>query len=204
MNRLRKYLLAGLLVWLPILTTYFIVRFIIEAIDNVVMLIPQQYRPEHFFGMHVPGFGLVLTLVIVFATGLVATNFFGNKLLELSERLLNRIPLVRSIYSAARQLAHTILTPNGQSFKKVVLIEFPRKGTQSIGFVTNQGFAENITGTQTITVFVPTAPNPTSGFMMIVNKDDVTELDISIEQAFKMVVSIGVITPLPTQSQGQQ
>lgn len=195
MSRLRKYIVAGLLVWLPILATYFIVRFLIEGVDNVVKLIPEQYRPDQFFGMHIPGIGLVITIVIVFITGIIATNFFGKKLFELSEKLLHRIPLVRSIYSAARQLVHTLLTPNGNSFKKAVMIEFPRKGVYSIGFVTNNGFVSPNTDHNSITVFVPTAPNPTSGFMMIVPQDQVTELDISVEQAFKMVVSIGVIAP---------
>jgi uncharacterized membrane protein len=195
MTKLRKYLIAGLLVWLPILATYFIVRFLVNIVDAIVTLIPASYRPDLWLGHHIPGTGLVLTIIIVFTTGIIATNFFGKKLFNLSERIVSRIPLVRTIYSATRQVVHSVLTPSNQSFSKVLMIEFPRKGIWSVGFLTNKG-AKSLDGNNdTVTVFVPTAPNPTSGFMMIAPKDEVRELDISVEEAFKMIVSVGVIVP---------
>lgn len=192
---LKKPFIAGLLVWLPVLATFFILKFLISAVDGVVRLIPAAYRPDVFFGHHIPGVGLVLTLIIIFITGLITTNFLGKHLVNLSERILAKIPLVRSIYSATKQVVQSILSPSHQSFSKAVLVEFPRKGVWSIGFVTNKAINHIPGEANKTSVFVPTAPNPTSGFFLMMDASEMHPLSISVEEAFKMVVSVGVIAP---------
>ncbi|MDF1796642.1 MAG: DUF502 domain-containing protein [Coxiellaceae bacterium] len=194
MGRLRKYIVAGLLVWLPILVTYFIVRFLLRLINSVSAVIPQKYQPAVILGHHIPGFGIILSIVVIFATGVLVTHFLGHKIVELWEKLLARIPLVRSIYGATKQVVHSVLTPSEKAFSRAVMIEFPRKDVWSVGFQTNSDFPHTDIENN-ITVFVPTAPNPTSGFMMIVREEQIKPLDVTIEEAFKMIISVGVVTP---------
>lgn len=203
---MKKYLVAGLLVWLPILATYFILHFVINLVNGIVAIIPEQYQPLALLGHHVPGFGIAITLLIVFLTGILATNIIGHRLIGIWEKILSRIPLVRSIYSATKQVAHSLLSPNGNSFSRAVLIQFPRQGIWSIGFQTNSGFTPLNQG-DNLTVFIPTSPNPTSGFMVIVPPTEVEPLNISIEEAFRMIISAGVVAPngkTPTHSSKQQ
>lgn len=199
---IRRYFLAGLLVWLPIWVTFFIIRFLVDLLDGTLALVPYHYRPEQLFGHNIPGLGLIFTLVILFVTGLLVTNFVGRYLINWWERILARIPLVRSIYSAVKQVTHAFVQPQSQSFRKVVLIEYPRKGAWSIGFVTSTNFnalpLEN--DNHTLAVFIPTTPNPTSGFLILVPKTDTIDLNISIEEAFRMIISLGVVTPTPKSS----
>ncbi|MBA1444171.1 MAG: DUF502 domain-containing protein [Chromatiales bacterium] len=197
MVQLRRYLVAGLLVWLPLGATFFVVRLLVRWMDNSLLLVPQAYRPENLLGFAIPGLGVVLTLVILLFTGLVAANLFGRKLVSLWERVLARIPLVRSVYSAVKQLVETMLSDGGQSFRKVLLVEFPRRGLWTLAFQTgtDQGEAQKKTGRDVINVYIPTTPNPTGGYFVLVPREDVQELDISVDDGLKMLLSMGAVVP---------
>ena len=193
----RGYLLAGLVVWLPILVTMGVLRFIIDLLDNTLALIPKAYQPEQLLGIHIPGFGVILSLVLLLVTGIFATNFFGQRLVGWGESILSRIPLVRSIYNAVKQVINAILSTNSEAFRKVILLEYPRKGIWSIGFQTgavntdiNAKAREEM-----ISVFIPTTPNPTSGFLMMIPKKEAIELSMSIDEALKFIISLGVMQP---------
>jgi uncharacterized membrane protein len=196
-KNLRTYLVTGLLVWVPLGITAFLISFMVGFVDRALLFIPMQYRPDVLIGFHVPGIGVLLVLIILFVTGLLAANFFGRKLVKVWESLLQRIPLVRSIYSASKTFAEVVLTDSTDSFKEVLLIEYPRKGLYSLCFQTSTrlGEVQSRTGEDVICVFVPTTPNPTSGVMIIVPRKDVVRLDMEIEEAVKMVVSLGVVIP---------
>lgn len=200
MSTLRKYLIAGLLVWLPLAATVGIVMLVIEMLDRTILLLPVQYRPEAILGFSVPGFGVVLALTILILTGMLAANLLGRRLVSLWEAVLSRIPLVRNIYNSVKQIATTVLTSDGKSFRKVVLVEYPRKDTWSMGFLTNEHIdidCEKL-NYEVSAVFVPTTPNPTSGFIIMLPKQDIIELDITIEEGFKYIISMGVIVPETT------
>ncbi|CAM3012458.1 DUF502 domain-containing protein [Legionella worsleiensis] len=192
---IRRYLLAGLVVWLPILVTIGVLRFIIDLLDNTMALIPAAYQPEQLLGIHIPGIGVVISLFLLIATGIFATNFFGQRLVSWGESLLARIPLVRSIYNAVKQVLNTVLSSNSDAFRKVLLIEYPRKGVWSIGFQTGSGYAEinEKTNEEMVSLFIPTTPNPTSGFLMMVPKKDAIELSMSVDEALKFIISLGVM-----------
>ena len=197
MKHLRRYLVAGLLVWIPLGVTVFILRVLIGLMDRTLLLIPQQYRPEEWLGFTIPGLGLILTLLVLLVTGLLAANIVGRSMVGLWESLLDRIPVVRSVYSAAKNFAEIVFSDSGQSFKKVLLIEYPRKGVYSLAFqtATNLGEVQARTGEEMICTFVPTTPNPTSGYIIILPKKDVIELDMEIDEALKMIISLGVVVP---------
>jgi len=192
---LRSYLLAGLVVWLPILITIGVLRFIVDLLDNTLALIPKNYQPEHLLGINIPGFGVLLSLILLVGTGMFATNFFGQRLVSWGESILSRIPLVRSIYNAVKQVINTVLSSNGDAFRKVLLIEYPRKGLWSLAFQTGTATQEINTHTneEMISLFIPTTPNPTSGFLMMIPKKEAIELDMSIEEALKFIISLGVM-----------
>ncbi|STY29332.1 transmembrane protein [Legionella wadsworthii] len=194
---LRRYLLAGLVVWLPILVTIGVLRFIIDLLDNTLALIPKAYQPEQLIGHYIPGFGVILSLVILIATGIIATNYFGQRLVAWGESILVRIPLVRSIYKTVKQVINAVLSTNSEAFRKVVLVEYPRKGMWSIAFQTgtaNSAIADRI-NEELISIFIPTTPNPTSGFLMMLPRNDVIEMDMSIDEALKFIISLGVMPP---------
>ena len=197
MKRLRTYIVTGLLVWVPLGVTVFLVKFMVDFVDRTLLLLPADYRPDTLLGVHIPGLGIVLTLAVLLITGVLAANFLGRKLVDAWESLLQRIPLVRTVYSAAKSFAEVVLTNNTESFKEVLLIEYPRKGLYSLCFQTSTSLGEvqARTGEEMICVFVPTTPNPTSGVMIIVPKKDVIVLDMQVEAAVKMVVSLGVVVP---------
>lgn len=197
MKHLRRYLVAGLLVWIPLGVTIFILKVLIGLMDKTLLLIPQQYRPEEWLGFSVPGLGLILTLLVLLVTGLLAANIVGRSMVGLWESLLDRIPVVRSVYSAAKNFTEIVFSDSGQSFKKVLLIEYPRKGIYSLAFqtATNLGEVQGRMGEQMVCTFVPTTPNPTSGYIIIVPKKDIIELDMEIDEALKMIISLGVIIP---------
>jgi len=197
MKHLRRYLVAGLLVWIPLGVTVFILRVLIGLMDRTLLLIPAQYRPEEWLGFTVPGLGLLLTVLVLLVTGLLAANIVGRSMVGLWESLLDRIPVVRSVYSAAKNFAEIVFSDSGQSFKKVLLIEYPRKGVYSLAFqtATNLGEVQARMGEEMICTFVPTTPNPTSGYIIIVPKKDIIELDMEIDEALKMIISLGVIVP---------
>lgn len=194
---MRRYFIAGLLLWLPLLVTYWLIKFMVDVLDRVFNLLPLHYQPEHLIGFYVPGLGLIFVLLVLFITGLLVTNFIGDKLVGWWEKLLSRIPLVRAIYNGIKQVTETLLSTSGDSFRNVVMIEYPRKGIWSIAFQTSHGFhhGEKAVGKDLLTVFVPTTPNPTSGFFMLVPKDDAIILDIKIDEALKMIISLGVVLP---------
>lgn len=196
----KKYLLAGLVVWLPILATFGIVRFIIELLDNTIALLPFSYQPEQLFGVHLPGFGALLSLILLLLTGLLATNFFGQRLVLWSESILDKIPLVRSIYNASKQVIQAVFATNSQAFRKVLLVEYPRKGMWSIAFQTGVGhpFVTTEVEQELVSVFIPTTPNPTSGFLMMLPKSDVREISMTIDEALKFIISLGMMQPVGT------
>lgn len=197
MATLRKYLIAGLLVWLPLAATYFIIRLVLELLDRTILLLPPEYRPESLFGFSIPGLGLILALAVLFLTGVLAANFLGKRLVLISENVLNRIPLVRTIYNSVKQITSTVLMTDNKSFSKVVMVEFPRQGAWSMGFLTNDTINHSPvrSGDDLVIVFVATTPNPTTGFLIAVKRSEVVELEISMEEAVKYVMSMGVIVP---------
>lgn len=197
MKRLRRYLVAGLLVWIPIGVTIFVVRILIGLMDNSLILLPRRYHPEQWLGFAIPGLGIILTFLLLLVTGLFAANFVGHSLVRTWESLLDRIPFVRSVYSGAKNFTEIVLSDNSQSFKKVLLIEYPRKGIYTLAFQAGSqlGEVQAKTGEEVVCTFVPTTPNPTSGFIVMVPKDEIIELEMEVDAAIKMVVSLGVVVP---------
>ena len=197
MKQIRRYFVAGLLVWIPLGVTIFILRVLIGLMDRSLLLIPQPYRPEEWLGFTIPGLGLILTLLVLLVTGLLAANIVGRSMVGFWESLLDRIPVVRSVYSATKNFAEIVFSDSGQSFKKVLLIEYPRKGIYSLAFqtATKLGEVQGRMGEEMICTFVPTTPNPTSGYIIILPKKDIIELDMDIDEALKMIISLGVVVP---------
>ncbi len=194
---LKRYLIAGLLVWLPLGVTVLVIRLLVNFMDKLLVFIPMEYHPDTLLGFHIPGLGVVLAVLVVLITGVIVANFFGRQLVAAWESLLGRIPLVRTIYHSVKQVAVTIFSSQGKSFRKVLLIEYPRKGIYTLAFQTGDAVAEvrEKSGREVINVFVPTTPNPTSGFFIMVPEEDVQVLDMSIDEALKMIMSLGVIVP---------
>ena len=197
MAALKKYIIAGLLVWLPFAATVVIVKLVIDLLDKTILLLPPEWHPVALLGFSIPGFGIILALSILLLTGMLAANLFGRRFVEIWERILNKIPLVRSIYSSIKQISNTIFDPSGKSFRKVVMLQYPRKGLWSIGFLTNDNVGDEMSAVddRLIAVFIPTTPNPTSGFIIMTRNDEITELDMSVEEGFKFIISMGVIIP---------
>jgi uncharacterized membrane protein len=197
---LQRYFLAGLLIWLPILATVWVIHFIVNVLDQVLLLLPASASPRVWLGVDIPGFGVIISLLILLGTGVLAANFFGKRLFALWERLIHRVPLVRSVYGSVKQVAQSFLEPGGNSFKKVVLVEYPRRDMWSIAFQTAEHFSagREQLPTDHVMVFIPTTPNPTSGFLLIVPANEVKEMNLSVEDAIKMVISLGVVQPKVT------
>jgi uncharacterized membrane protein len=198
MQRIRRYFVAGLLVWLPLVATYLVLSFSISLIDRSLLLLPVQYRPETLIGFEIPGLGVILTLALVLVTGLIVANFFGRTLINAWESVLSRIPLVRSVYGAVKQITASLFSDASQSFREVVLVEYPRRGLWMLAFVTGdtpKKFKE-VAGLDLLNIYVPTTPNPTSGFYIMVPPDEVKRLDIPVEAGLKMILSAGVVNPL--------
>tara|TARA_B110000495_G_scaffold131877_1_gene115096 strand:- start:8402 stop:9034 length:633 start_codon:yes stop_codon:yes gene_type:complete len=198
MKRIRRIIVAGLLVWLPLGITIFIIRLLLDLLGQTYKIIPEFLRPESILGFSIPGFEILLALVIIFTTGLIAANFIGKSLVDWWESFLDKIPLVRNIYSPLKKFSELILSDQTQSFSKVLLIEYPRKGLYSLCFQTskNLGEIEKKSGRDVVCVFVPTTPNPTSGLILMVPQEDVIELDMSVEDGLKMIISLGVVVPV--------
>lgn len=202
---MRNYLIAGLLVWLPLGVTILVIKLLVDLMDRTLLLLPPAWRPDALLGFHIPGLGLVLSIVIIFITGVVVANLLGRRLVSFWESLLSRIPLVRSIYASVKQVAETVLSSSGQSFRKVLLIEYPRRGIWSLGFQTSSGLGEvqARTGEDVVAVFVPTTPNPTSGFVLMVPRQDIIELDMEVDEGLKMIISMGLVVPQWPREDGQ-
>lgn len=196
-SHFKRYLLAGLLLWTPIAITIWVITWVFDALDNVL---PVALRSEVLFGVHVPGFGVLVVLLFILVTGFLAANLIGQKLVQVWEGVMRRIPLVRSIYSSVKQVSDTILSPNGQAFRQAVLVQYPRHGSWTIGFLTGTPSAEVATHlpADCVSIYVPTTPNPTSGFFLMVPRTEVVELSIGVDAALKYVVSMGTVPPLPT------
>jgi uncharacterized membrane protein len=197
MKRLRRYLIAGILVWVPLGVTSALVYVAVGFTDKTLVLIPEQYRPLELFGFNIPGLGVILALIVLMVTGVLAANFVGRAFMGGWESLMERIPIIRTIYSAAKKFSEIMFSETGESFKKVLLIEYPRKELYSLAFQTSTdlGEVQGRTGEEVVCCFVPTTPNPTSGLIIIVPKKDVIELDMDIDDALKMIISLGVVVP---------
>jgi uncharacterized membrane protein len=195
--RLRRYLVAGLLVWLPVGVTILVFKVLLDLMDRVLLLVPEAYRPEQLLGFRIPGLGAVLALLVLFVTGVLVANLLGRQLVLWYEALLARIPLVRSVYGGVKNFAAVVLSDRGPPFKKVLLIEYPRKGVFRIALQTSDNVAEiaAVLGSDVVTVFVPMTPNAAAGFLAFVPRADVVELTMSVEEALKLVVSLGVVVP---------
>jgi len=198
MKRLRRYLIAGILVWVPVGVTLILLKVVSGQVDKTLTFIPQEYQPEVLLGINIPGlWGMILTVLILLVTGVFTANFVGRTMVNWWESILERIPVVRTIYSAAKNFAEVVFSDSSQSFKKVLLIEYPRKGVYSLAFQTSVelGEIQARTGDDVVCTFVPTTPNPTSGFIIMVPRKEVIELDMEVDEALKMVISLGVVVP---------
>jgi len=193
---LRRYLVAGILIWLPILATLWVVTFFIHIMDETLLLLPVSYRPQALVGFALPGVGAVFAFVVVLATGLLVTNLVGRQLVSLWEDLLNRIPIVRSVYGGVKSFTESVFSQSN-SFRKVVMIEYPRPGVWSIGFMTAEDVPEvsRKTGTQHCCVYLSSALNATAGFLVIAPRSQVVELEMSVDAAMKMIITCGVVVP---------
>jgi uncharacterized membrane protein len=197
MGNLRRYLIAGLLVWLPIVVTVLILKFLIDLVDRTLLLLPAMVQPEILIGFRIPGLGFLLSGVVLLLTGMVVTNLLGRNMVKVWEGLLARIPVVRAIYSASKQLTETLFSGTGKSFRKVVMVRYPHSGTWTLAFLTGDGMAEanRKTGRDLVNIFVPTTPNPTSGFFLMVPREDMIELDMPVDVGIKLILSAGAVSP---------
>lgn len=199
MAYLQRCLISGLLVWVPIWVTILAIKFLGDLLGGILLLLPKPYQPDQLVGFHIPGIGIVIVLLIIFLTGALAANYLGKRLLNFGDAIISRIPLVRSVYTSVKQVMHTLFTPGGNSFRKVLLVQYPHAGMWTLAFQTGDATPEVLTtlGEETmVSLYVPTTPNPTSGFLMMVPKKDVIELNMSVEQALKFVISLGVMQPI--------
>jgi len=193
----RKYFITGLLIWIPLVITLWVLKFIFDVLDQSLLLLPLEFHTESWLGVHIPGLGAILTVATVFATGILATNFFGAQLVELWNGVLHRIPVVNSIYSSVKQISDTLFSSSGQAFRKALLVQWPHPGTWTIAFMTGTpgGDVLKHVPPDCISVYVPTTPNPTGGYFVIVQRKDVIELDMTVDQALKYIISMGVVPP---------
>jgi uncharacterized membrane protein len=194
---MRRYLIAGLLVWVPLGITLYVLHLMVGALDQTLLLLPEHVRPDALIGVHIPGFGVVMSFLILLLTGVVAANFFGARLILMWEALLGRIPFVKSLYSAVKQVSDTLLSEKGNAFRKALLVEYPREGSWTIAFMTgipDPAVAQYLPG-EHVSVYVPTTPNPTSGFFLMLPRARVRELDMSVDEALKYIISMGVVAP---------
>jgi len=195
---MKKYLIAGLLIWIPLVITLWVLLLIFDTLDQSLLLLPETWRTEHWLGVHIPGLGAILTIVIVLGTGIFARNFFGAQLVHLWNGVLARIPVVNSIYSSVKQISDTLFSSSGQAFRKALLVEWPHAGMWTIAFLTGKpgGDVARHVPADCVSVYVPTTPNPTGGYFVIVPRASVIELDMSVDQALKYIISMGVVPPV--------
>ncbi|MBK5207288.1 MAG: DUF502 domain-containing protein [Polaromonas sp.] len=197
MSSIRRWLLAGLLVLVPLAITLSVLDWIVGVLDKTLLILPAAWHPDKLLGFHIPGFGVLLALVIVLLMGAIASNFFGKKLVFLGNSLLHRIPIVRSIYSSVKQVSDTLFSESGNAFRKALLVQWPREGVWTIGFLTGVpgGDVVNHLPGDYLSVYVPTTPNPTGGYFVMLRKSDCIELKMSVDQALTYVISMGVVVP---------
>lgn len=194
---MKKYLITGLLIWIPLVITLWVLKLVVDALDQTLLLLPPEFRTENWLGIHVPGMGVVMTLVIVLVTGVFATNFFGARLVHLWHEVLHRIPVVNSIYSSVKQISDTLFSSSGQAFRRALLVQWPREGVWTIAFLTGApgGTVASHLQDDYVSVYVPTTPNPTSGYLAMLPRRDVIELDMTVDEALKYIISMGVVPP---------
>lgn len=194
---MKKYLITGLLVLVPLVITIWVLKSLIGIMDQSLLLLPEEWHPHTLFGRDIPGFGVIVTFAIVLTTGIIATNFLGMQLITLWEKLLQRLPVVKSIYSSVKQVSDTLFSDSGNAFRKAVLVQFPREGAWTIAFLTGTPGGDVVHHLQGdyVSVFVPTTPNPTGGYFLMMPKADVIELDMSVDEALKYIISMGVVAP---------
>jgi len=193
----KRYLVAGLLVWVPLGITIWVLHFLVTTLDQTLLLFPERAQPDRLLGVHIPGLGVVLSFVILLLTGVIAANFLGARLIRLWEALLGRIPVVKSIYSSVKQVSDTLLSDSGNAFRKALLVQWPHEGSWTIAFLTGTpgpAVAAHL-GDDHLAVYVPTTPNPTGGYFVIVPRANVRDLDMSVDDALKYVISMGVVAP---------
>ncbi|MBI2306772.1 MAG: DUF502 domain-containing protein [Rhodocyclales bacterium] len=194
---MRRYFVTGLLIWVPLAITAWVLSLIVGTMDQSLRLLPAAFHPKNSLGLDLPGTGAILTLLIIFLTGVLAANFIGQRLVVWWERLLARIPVVNSIYHSVKQVSDTLFSSSGNAFRQALLVQYPREGSWTIAFLTGQpgGDVVNHLGDDHVSVYVPTTPNPTSGFFLMLPKKDVIELDMSVDEALKYIISMGVVAP---------
>lgn len=194
---MKKYFITGLLIWIPLAITFMVLAWIVNTLDQILLWLPNGVQPRALLGLDVPGIGLLASVLIVLCTGLVAANVLGQKLVQLWEAILARIPVVKSIYYSVKQVSDTLFSSSGQAFRKALLVQYPREGAWTIAFLTGKpgGDAATHLRGDYVSVYVPTTPNPTSGFFLMMPKDDVIELDMSVDEALKYIISMGVVAP---------
>jgi uncharacterized membrane protein len=194
---LKKYFITGLLIWVPLAITVWVMASIVRTMDQTLLLLPAGLQPEKLIGFYVPGVGVILTFLIVVLTGLVTANLIGQRLVRFWEGILARIPVVKSIYYSVKQVSDTLFSSSGEAFRKALLVQYPRQGSWTIAFLTGQpggAVADHLSG-EYVSVYVPTTPNPTSGFFLMMPRADVIELDMSVDDALKYIISMGVVAP---------
>ena len=196
---IKRYFITGLLIWVPLVITAWVLSVIVNTLDQSLHLLPEVLHPKNLFGFSIPGVGALLTLGMILLTGLLATNFIGEKLVRWWNALLSRIPVVNSVYKAVKQVSDTLFAPNGNAFRKALLVQYPREGSWTIAFLTGTpgGDIKNHLDGQYVSVYVPTTPNPTSGFFLMMPAKDVIELEMSVDEALKYIISMGVVAPPP-------
>ena len=194
---LKKYFITGLLIWVPLVITAWVLSLIVRSMDQSLLLLPQAIHPEQLLGMYIPGLGALLTLLVVFLTGLVTTNFVGQKLVRFWEGVLARIPVVKSIYYSVKQVSDTLFSGSGVAFRKVLLVRYPHPEAWSVAFQTGHPARDvaDMLPDEHVGVFIPTTPSPVNGFFFFVKKQDVIELDMNVDEALKYIVSMGVVAP---------
>jgi uncharacterized membrane protein len=194
---IKRYFITGLLIWVPLVITGWVLSLIISTLDQSLRLLPEAIHPQHLLGFTIPGVGAVLTLVMILLTGLLAANFIGQKLVGWWDKLLSRIPVVNSVYKSVKQVSVTLFAPNGNAFRKALLVQYPRQGSWTIAFLTGRpgGDLVNHLPGNHVSVYVPTTPNPTSGFFLIMPAANVIELDMTVDEALKYIISMGVVAP---------
>jgi uncharacterized membrane protein len=198
MHALRKWLLAGLLVIVPVAITVAVLRWIIDTLDRTLLILPEAWQPDRLIGVHIPGFGVLLTLGILLLVGAAASNFIGKRLVSIGDRVVSRIPVVRGIYSSVKQVSDTLFSESGNAFRTAVLVQWPRTDVWTIAFVTGTPGGDVTTylrGDEYLSVYVPTTPNPTGGYFVMLRKSDCSELKMSVDEALTSLVSMGVVSP---------
>jgi len=194
---MKRYLIAGLLVWVPLGITIWVLHFLVTSLDSILLLFPEAARPEALFGFNIPGIGVLIAFGILLVTGMLAANFLGQRLIRGWEAVLTRIPFVKSIYSSVKQVSDTVLSDQGTAFRKALLVEFPRPGCWTIAFLTgapSDAVADHLRG-DFVSIYVPTTPNPTGGYFVMVSRESIRELDMSVDEALKYIISMGVVAP---------